>query len=278
MISSEFSIVVPSLINISVRHINEYAITLGIRAFISIPFHLNGPFEYTPNVTYIRSPLSGQVAQRIFAVHHSRCTYILSMDDDIFISPPYLRDLFYKYTRLLSTYTNPVLGVQVKSSVQPISSFRHLSPFALNLISFIENTSVQLLKKPSTLSPLNFNSHHDSSYSDFNTPLNGCYQSDWFSGGFFISPCSIFPSSSYYPFPGKAFCEDVILSIILKRAGSPLFIANGITAFTESILPSYTFSNLRAKFYLLRFSNVRLRYIRMFLSLCVRQLSMIGII
>ena len=278
MTFSDFAIVVPSLINISVKHIDLYAATLGIRAFISIPSPLSGPFEYTPNVTYIRSPSTGQVAQRIFAVHDSRSIYILSMDDDIFISPPHLREIFHKYSRLLSTYANPVLGVQICSRCNRINTSRHLSPFALYLISFIEKTSVQRLKTPSTLSPLYFNSNHDSTYTDFNTPLNGCYQSEWFSGGLFLAPSSLFPRSSYYPFPGKAFSEDVILSCIFKRAGAALFIANGLIAFTDSILPSYTFSNFRAKLYLLKFSKVRFRYIRTFLSLFIRQLSLYGII
>lgn len=275
---SEFCIVVPSLINNSVSHIDNYAFSLGIAAFICIPESLHGPFQHTPNITYLRSFSSGQVAQRLFAANSLNSTYVLAMDDDIHIPSDLLPDLLNKYLLLLSSYANPVLGVQIISRSQPLISSRKLSPFALKLLSIIENTTVQHLQRPSTLSPLCFNSNHDSSYTDSYTLAFGCYRSDWISGGLFIAPRSLFPLTSYYPFKGKAFAEDVILSCIFSRSGASLFIANSVTALTGSILPSYTIPNMRAKFYLLRFSTINFRYVRFIFSIIVRQLSLMRII
>ena len=94
---SEFSIVVPSLLISSVKHIDAYAISLNIPAFISVPYDLQGPFEFTPNISYIRSPTPGQVVQRLFAVNYVTSNYILALDDDIFISSQHLLDIFSKY-------------------------------------------------------------------------------------------------------------------------------------------------------------------------------------
>ena len=275
---SQFSIVVPSLICVSVSHIDNYASLLGISAFICIPETLHGPFEYTPNINYVRSSSSGQVAQRLFAINSINTTHVLAMDDDIHISSDLLCDVLKKYSLLLSSFDNPVLGVQIISKSKLVTSSRKLSSLALQLLSFIENTTIQRLNRPSALSPLCFNSNHDSSYTDAYTPLYGCYSSDWISGGLFVAPRSLFPLTSYYPFKGKAFAEDVILSCIFHRLGAALFIANSVIALTDSILPSYTISNLKAKFYLLRFSTINYRYLRMIFSLVIRQLSSTRII
>lgn len=278
MDSSDFSIVVPSLLNVSVKHIDNHAYYLDIPAFVCIPFSFQGPFQDTPNIIYIRSSSPGQVSQRLFAVHTAKTSYVIAMDDDIHIASIDLFAIIKKYYHLLSSYAAPVLGVQIKSRNKLFNSDRKLSLFSQSLLAYIENTTVTHLRKPSTISPLCFNSHHDSSYCDSFTPTYGCYCSEWISGGLFIAPRSLFPSNSYYPFSGKAFAEDVILSCIFKRYGASMFIANSVIAFTDSIFPSYTLSNLRAKFYLLRFSPARFRVLRMIFSLIIRQLSLQGIL
>lgn len=278
MAFSEFSIVVPSLLIISVKHIDEYSASLNIPAFISIPYKFQGPFEFTPNISYIRSPLSGQVVQRLFAVNHVHSTYILAMDDDIYIPIQQLSDLFSKYKLLIVSFEIPILGVQIVSRSNLVTTSRQLSAFALRLLSVVESTSVHQLLRPSSLSPLCFNTSHNSCFSDSNTSNVGCYRSDWISGGFFIAPRSVFPSENYYPFQGKAFAEDLILSFLFKRAGSSLFIANSAVALTDDILPSYTIKNLRSKLYLLKFSSVSHRYIRFIFSLLIRWLSLTRII
>ena len=49
---SDFTIVVPSLLIGSVKHIDAYATSLNISAFISVPYELQGPFEFSENISY----------------------------------------------------------------------------------------------------------------------------------------------------------------------------------------------------------------------------------
>ena len=86
----------------------------------------------------------------------------------------------------------------------------------------------------------------------------------------FLSLRVLYSSENYYPFQGKAFAEDLILSFLFKRVGASLFIANNIVAETSLIASSYTLSNLRSKLYLLKFSTIRFRHLRFIISLLIR--------
>ena len=163
-----------------------------------------GPFEFSENISYIRSPFPGQVAQRLFAVNHVKSHYILAMDDDIYISTQPLFEFLCKYKMLMDCFSDPILGVQIVSSANIVNTSRHLSAFAHKLLSVVENTTVHQLKRPSSLSPLFFNTNHNASFSDDNSSYLGCYRSDWISG-VFLSLRSVFPSENYYPFR-KSLC------------------------------------------------------------------------
>ena len=276
MAFSKFTIVVPSLLYVSIMHLERLASLFDVEAIICIPQSIQGPLQYSPNISYLRSIDAGQVLQRIYAINHVKTPYVLVIDDDIRISINDILSFVDKYAVLLNSFSLSVLGVQIKSHSLSYIESKSLSFLALSLLCLIENSSIDLLSRPSTLSPLFFNSHHDSSFVDRFSPSYGCYRSDWISGGFFMAPVSLFPQTSYYPFSGKAFSEDILLSYLFQLQGASLFIANGVFATTDLIQSSFTLSNFKAKIYLLRYSSVSFRIFRFLLSFLVRRLSLMS--
>ena len=276
MALSDFTIIVPSMINVSIAHIDHLASCLDIEAIVCIPRLIQGPLQFSPHISFVRSSKAGQVFQRLHAISCAKTRYVIVMDDDIFLPISDCSSVIHKYLNLASSIGPSVLGVHITCQSLVTSSQNILSCRALSLLSLIEGTSQTLLTSPSTLSPLLFNTPHDPSFVDCYTRDFGCYRSDWISGGFFLAPVSLFPVTNYYPYAGKAFSEDIILSSLFTARGASLFIANGVYATTDIINPSFSFSNLRSKIYLLRFSNVSLRFPRFILSLLVRRLSLMS--
>ena len=266
-----FSIIVPSLLLVSILHLEDIARDISI--FVVIPPFYHGPFEYTPFLNYIYSNKSGQVNQRMYAASCSDSKYIILLDDDIIITKQFLDSILDTYMSLSSIYEYPVLGVPIVSS-NSSSAFTCSYPgFIIPVLSIIESTPHDKFLKPSSLSNLFYSTPHlcPSGQSIQDSP--SYHRADYISGGFSIIPLSIFPLFNYYPFRGKAYSEDILLSLYLRKAGGNLFVSESHSLLTNPIAPSFTFQNLKAKLYILKFSSLSFKYPRYFLSLLVRSFS-----
>lgn len=63
-------------------------------------------------------------------------------------------------------------------------------------------------------------------------------QSDWLSGGCVLHKKTNVITENYFPYPGKAYCEDFIHSFLLTQKGINLFVDSNAKVFIE--IESYT--------------------------------------
>jgi hypothetical protein len=60
------------------------------------------------------------------------------------------------------------------------------------------------------------------------------YEVDWLPGGCVLHNQASLYRDNYYPFVGKAYCEDLIHSCLLKNGGTNLFVIPNAKCYTES--------------------------------------------
>ena len=175
MALSDFTIIVPSLINVSIAHIDHLASCLDIEAIVCIPRLIQGPLQFSPHISFVRSSKSLSIST-VTCYFMCQNPYVIVMDDDIFLPISGCSSVIHKYLNLASSIGPSVLGVHITCQSLITSSQNILSCRALSLLSLIEGTSQTLLTSPSTLSPLLFNTPR-SFFVDCYTRDFGCYRS-----------------------------------------------------------------------------------------------------
>lgn len=265
---STFSIIVPSLLLVSILHLEEIA--RDTSTLVIVPPLYHGPFENTPSIYYLYSNKPGQVNQRIYGALCSDTDYIILLDDDIYVSKKFINSVLALYANLLSFYEYPVLGVPILANKSTVSFTCSYPKFIIPILSALESTPYKKFLMPSSLTKLFYSTPHLSNSGDRSLDASSYHSADYISGGFSIIPSIVFPKHNYYPFSGKAFSEDIFLSLLLRKAHADLFISTFHVLYTKTISSSFSSANLKAKFYLLRYSNIPFKYLRFSLSFLVR--------
>jgi len=263
-----YTIICASLLNKDLAFLNDLSVKNISSIIIAYPSSIFTAHQHIDNSIYICCPCVGQVSQRMFALKYVQTPYIIFIDDDIEVSSSQLSDFILHHQSLPSTEFS-ALGVTIRARVESDSKLHAYNPYLYRLLSIVEGASISSLTTPGSLSPLFFNKPHSS---DLNSKsITPC---SWISGGFIILPRHVFNlSETYYPYPGKAFSEDIYLSHFLLSKHIDLYYVSNDYIMTDFIVSNYSFANLRAKFSLLRFSSLRHKYIRFFLSYLIRLLS-----
>lgn len=226
----DLTIIIPStLTNINakwINQINNYSLK-GIKIIISITPNLsiNEAYKkgFKSNIKIIKSEQRGQVKQRQYAYKFCKTSLIMHMDDDIFFSIKSLKKLLAEYSNL---NTNTCLAPRIN-----------------NKNKFYKNTIIKKLKniilffkinpKPGSVSITSFAVQHriEKDYHD------NFEKVDFLPGGLLIIKTKDIINHNYYKFRGKAYCEDLIHSFLLKEKGIDLYISNN--CFCETFLLPY---------------------------------------
>ena len=212
----KLTIIIPSLLsNINEKWIeqvnmfNHYKINI----IISVPPNLSKKNEFInkfdKGILIIISDKKGQVNQRQYGYKFIKTDYLMHMDDDIFIS-----------TKSLKILLNQFENLPRKSSIAP------------RLIMNDDNNKEQFFKKYINLF-LYFETKPKLgkiSKSTFGVPPNLPLHSnkliesvDWIPGGISIIRKEHIIKDQYFNFEGKAYCEDLIHSNLLKNIVQDLF-------------------------------------------------------
>lgn len=230
------------------------------------------------NISFFLSPCKGQVAQRIYGFSLVRTEFVLQLDDDVIIEPKTLLSLLH----LLS-----------------------LSESSLAISPLIKNEL--LASSSNSLNPL-ISLRNAFLYWTFN-PRSGTISKSGFPVPFSVNQCSSLQAVSwlpgccvlhrtkdtyqfnYFPFLGKAYCEDLIHSFNLLINGvslavaTDLYIDTPIASFVElsfKDFAKYIISDYRIRLYYVRITSsnpnlMRISYLyivasygfRTILKLCV---------
>jgi GT2 family glycosyltransferase len=184
---------------------------------ICIPenFKLNiNTLVYT-NVKIIYTKQKGQVIQRIEGFIAAKNNYILQLDSDCLIYNDTLLKLFEIFQKFGD-----------KIAVAP-SMFGDIEKYTINrktsnnlfykISNYIIEGSVNVPRGYITKSGI-------PTFPIFEDREQLFLRSDWLPGGCVLHNKNNLVLNNYFPFPGKAYCEDIIHSYLLRKKGIKLYI------------------------------------------------------
>ena len=215
----DLTIIIPSLLS----HINSRWIAQvnefnqkKINIIICIPPNLSKKNKFVnkfeKDILIIISDKKGQVNQRQFSYKFVKTDYVMHMDDDTFINIKNLKILLNQFEKLpRKSFIAPRLIIknEIKTKLL-LKKFKSLLLYN------------QLNPRAGTISKSTFEVPHN-----FSIDSNKAIESvDWIPGGISIIRKENIIQNKYFNFEGKAYCEDLIHSNILKNNGVQLFISN----------------------------------------------------
>lgn len=166
------------------------------------------------NVRIIVSEKKGQVAQRLAGFRQASCEYVLQMDDDMSVHP-----------RCLERLLEGIAAHQGACAVAPSLVYTDTGESIYQtLYSSHPSWLDRLIHGPDVRSPGRV------TRAGYNVPLalcgtgSGRYRVDWLPGGCVLHRRDFLVLEDYYPFLGKAYAEDVLHSIRLRRSGVELVL------------------------------------------------------
>lgn len=222
---NDLTIIIPSnIINIDKKwiiQINNFAL-LGIKVIISIPPGIIIKEVYKKGfinkIKIINSKNRGQVKQRYIAYKYCNSELIMHMDDDIILDIKELNNLIKEFSLLPKKSCLAPYLYKSSKQIKNKNLFRQLK----DTILFFS-----IKRKPGTIGlssfPIPFERINGSKFTEV----------EWIPGGLLLLRKEDTIPFDFFNLPGKAYCEDLIHSQLLKNKGISLFISNNCSYSTE---------------------------------------------
>lgn len=186
-----------------------------------------------PNVTIVITSFRGQVAQRAHGLKLARHTYVLQMDDDIALERNTLLSLCQTLERM-----GP--GTALSPSYRHCRTRTSVAVYKKGVKGFLQNCVATLIcgarwgvGRMGTVAPCGTTYGIDPELcSDHDT-----VSVEWLPGGCVLCLKQDLVTENYFPFPGKAYCEDAIHSLLWRRNGVSLFILPKVDCCIDDVIP-----------------------------------------
>lgn len=179
------------------------------------------PKEYSKNLINVKIPnnaeiihtnLKGQVSQKIIGFKNAKTKFIMQLDSDIILSKNTIEHLY----NFISINTK-------KIAVAPLllPNIDHNQKRKYNLVTSLKNyiISGSLNLMPGKITDIGYNtwfSTHDLNHKSI--------QVEWLPGGCILFNKNALIKNDYYPFKKKAYCEDIVHSLLLTQKNVKLFL------------------------------------------------------
>jgi len=165
------------------------------------------------NLTIVYAEQYGQVYQRIVGFKHAKGDYVLQLDDDILLDRGCLEKLITSLKKLPESSTvSPCL---FNTNGKPLYDGR--KDGLLSIYYRLINSKVGYKPGGITLAGTNFGVNPNDVGSDM-------IRVDWQPGGCVLHRKEDLVLENFYPNKGKAYCEDLIHSFLLRKSGINLFV------------------------------------------------------
>jgi GT2 family glycosyltransferase len=212
------------------------------------------------NVTIIATSMMGQVAQRAEGLSRAKGSYVMQMDDDVYLEDGSL-------DRLLSSLQQMGRGNVVAPLYKNPADNHFITQFHSGSKGWLPSVEARLLcsapwglQRMGKLTSLGIGYWVDPRYIQQDE-----FEVEWLPGGCVICAREDLVTDNYYPLAGKAYTEDVVHSIRWRERGCQLWVIVTASCYTE-IAPLVLntreiLSNFRARMYaasLLRGNRFRL--------------------
>ena len=171
------------------------------------------------NVKIIKTPCRGQVAQRAYGLQRACQPLMLQLDDDIVLRPGDLRLLVQKLGQLGH-------GHAMAPLFRLLSTGQYVTEYHAGVSGWLHSLYASLIcgapwgiKRMGVISPAGIAFAVDPRYCE-----PGLFETQWLPGGCVICHREDLVTEDYYPFAGKAFCEDLAHSVLWKKQGTRLWM------------------------------------------------------
>ncbi len=193
----------------------------------------------------------GQVIQRICGFKKAKNPYVLQLDDDIILAPDCLE-------LLMLTMKN----TKVSSAVSPCwFSIKDNTPLhqskrnglIMSLYYWIINGNTGYKSGKVSLAGTNFGVNPEE-------VRERVVSVDWQPGGCILHEKPNLVLDNYYPFNGKAYCEDLVHSFFLRKSGISLIVNTQAVCMTNINprldLKKEILSNIKQRMYFVKLANL----------------------
>lgn len=179
-------------------------------------------------ISVIFSNYKHQVKQRILGLKYCRTQFVVFFDDDINFNNNFFKNLvkskifFGKNSVIAPVYYD----IKTKKKIHDHSNDKKsLLKKVLHLLLFGSSVTVNRMGK---ISRSGICYGVDPDY------IKNYHQSEWIPGGCIMLNTNKMIRTNYFYLNGKAFCEDLILSVLLRKKGMKLFVKKNCKVFTDA--------------------------------------------
>jgi hypothetical protein len=195
------------------------------------------------NVKIVPTPRRGQVAQRAHGFSRAAEPIVLQLDDDISIAPDDL-------ARLIGALEGLGRGNAVAPLYRDSSTGQCLHAYSSRAtVAWLKNVFASVvcgapwgLKRMGTISPAGTSYGIDPRHCDAEL-----VETQWQPGGCVVCYRDELVVEDYFPFPGKAYCEDAFHSLLRKKRAMRLWVlTTAVCATPAGASDSFDWSAMRA--------------------------------
>ncbi len=198
---------------------------------------------YFTNVKIIFTKYYGQVLQRAEGFKFVTQDYVLQLDDDLEFDGVSLYNLYCEFKKL-DKYA--VLGPQYYNKSKEkfcYENFKGINKIESYLVEFLLGGSKFGKYRMGKISKAGNNFGYDINYMK-----NDVVKVEWLAGGCMLHHRKNLITENYFPFSGKAYCEDLIHSVLLRKNNINLYLTkNIICKLEDSFEPTSPLEILREK-------------------------------
>ncbi|MFZ5589830.1 MAG: glycosyltransferase family 2 protein [Pseudomonadota bacterium] len=194
------------------------------------------------NIRIIQTPCRGQVAQRSCGFGCAEQPLVLQLDDDTALKPEDLHKLIQALYRL--GHGNAVAPIYHDSMTGHClhAYHRRIVGWLQNLYAFLVCNVPWGAKRMGVIS---------SAGVGYGVDENHCgselVEVQWQPGGCVLCYREDLIKEDFYPFPGKAYCEDLIHSLLRRKRGVRLWILPGAYCTTSASPMPFSWSSIKAE-------------------------------
>ena len=195
------------------------------------------------NVHVIKTPCRGQVAQRAVGLGMAANLYVMQLDDDVIFPSDTLKVL---YETLLSKGPGHIVAPLFRLQTTGEECTRYHG----GLPGLLRNCNASLVcgakfgkKRLGKIS---------SSGIAFGVVMHSndarMTESEWLPGGVALCHKADLITYDYYPFPGKAFSEDLIHSVLWRQQGCRFWTLLDVSAMIDVTIESFDWKSVMARY------------------------------
>jgi len=244
---------------------NDIDISSDFEILITIPqdSKLDLNISKYKNLKIVKTKFKGQVYQRTEAFKLASKKFVLQLDDDVEISSKYILNLKNNLLHLGKDFAISPVFFNKDDKESCIYNLKNNNFLLLvkNLIASIVCKSKWGLKRSGTVTVVGSN------YGvDYDCLKNDIINTEWLPGGCILHLNKNLILDDYFPYRGKAYCEDLMHSFLLTNNNIKLCVIKSSRCYTE--VPKFPsifkekINFIRAyRTYYFRFGKLNIRYL-----------------